>query len=100
MSLKEDMGVRIRELREDAGWSQDDLASAIRVDRSMVGYIERGKSNTSPEVLERLAVALGVDVADLYTFPWQGHPRHHCRELIRHCPTAELDGLIAVMERY
>ncbi len=51
----------MRELREQAGLSQSQLASAAEISRSMVSMIELGKrGNPSLYVMQWLSVALGV----------------------------------------
>lgn len=57
---------RLRELRKNAGLSQDELARAAGgMSLSYVGALERGEMSAGLETLERLARALGVDVVDL-----------------------------------
>ena len=58
-------GRRLRELREERGWSQEQLADEVSLDRSYVGGVERGERNVSLENICRLASALGVPPGDL-----------------------------------
>ena len=58
-------GKRIKELRIVAGITQDGLAAKIDMDRSYVGFIERGERNPSLEVVFNIAMALGVKPVDL-----------------------------------
>ena len=58
-------GVRLRRLRRDRGWTQDQLAEAAAANPKYVGEIERGARNPSLDVIVRLAGALDVDVAEL-----------------------------------
>ncbi len=48
-------GGRLRALREAAGLSQDDLAAALQVDRSMISKYEDGRHDMGPEILKRAA---------------------------------------------
>jgi transcriptional regulator with XRE-family HTH domain len=100
MGLAADLGRRLTELRDGLKRKQDEVAQRVRLSRSGLGYIERGEMNTRTEVLERLASVLGVDVADLFTFPWKPYPRHRARELIRLTPESEIAGLVEAMEGY
>lgn len=52
-------------LRKARGWSQDFLAKQAEVDRSFVAHVERGTRNISLDNLEKLAIALHVDVHKL-----------------------------------
>jgi len=55
----------IREWRQHRGMTQDELASAIQVDRTYLNKIERGKRRYLPSVLEALAETLGCAPGDL-----------------------------------
>jgi transcriptional regulator with XRE-family HTH domain len=57
---------RIRTLRTQAGLTQEDVAAAAGIDRANLVNIERSRRhNVRLNVLERIALALGVDVLDL-----------------------------------
>jgi transcriptional regulator with XRE-family HTH domain len=58
-------GIRLRELRELRGLSQEALADAAGIHRTHVSLIERSKRAVRLDTLFRLARALGVDPADL-----------------------------------
>jgi len=60
------LGVRIRQLRQERGLSQEALADVARIGRSYMSGIERGVRNCSTLHLVRLARALKVRVADLF----------------------------------
>jgi len=55
----------VRLLRMMRGWSQEALALEAGLDRSYVGAVERGERNPTLASVERLAGALGVEVAEL-----------------------------------
>lgn len=59
------IGKRIRSLRESAGYTQEDFALVLGLDRSYYGAIERGESNATVLKLVAIAEALGVTVGDL-----------------------------------
>jgi transcriptional regulator with XRE-family HTH domain len=63
--LRVRLGLTIRELRSSAGYSQESFAAKIKVHRTFMGTIERGKTNVSLETLERLARGLGMGVWEL-----------------------------------
>lgn len=50
----------MRKLRDDAGLSQEALATEAGVSRSMVSQVECGSKRPSITTMERLAKALGV----------------------------------------
>lgn len=57
-----DLGATVRELREQHGWSQQDLARAAGLTPSAVARFELGGSTPSVPVLERFAQALDVEL--------------------------------------
>jgi len=65
-SVKEKFGQRIRELREECGWSQEELAARSKHHWTYLGGIERGERNPTLLVIASLAVALKVKIGDLF----------------------------------
>jgi transcriptional regulator with XRE-family HTH domain len=57
----------LRVTRKERGLSQEELAAIAGLHRTYVGSIERGERNVSIDNIERLAVALHLDVVDLLT---------------------------------
>ena len=64
-SLVEHFGIAVRQLREQHGWSQEQLAALSGLNRSYVGEIERGSVIASLATVEKLAGALGVAASGL-----------------------------------
>src|ERR1700704_2514 len=60
MSNPTDMGQRIREIRRERGWTQDQLASAVGVSRSAVAQWETGRAGQVTTNLTRIAEVLEV----------------------------------------
>ena len=58
-------GDRVRELRKDCGWSQEELALECGLDRTYMGGIERGERNVALRNIEKIAEALGITIAEL-----------------------------------
>jgi transcriptional regulator with XRE-family HTH domain len=58
--------VRLRELREERGFSQCGLAKESGVGRSTIAALEAGERGAQPTTVHALARALGVTVPDLY----------------------------------
>lgn len=55
----------VRRLRSAAGFSQEAFAAKVKVHRTFMSSIERGKTNVSLETLERLAGGLEIHVWQL-----------------------------------
>jgi len=64
--LEPNVGRRIRYLRRRRGLTQRALAQACDLSANAVGLIERGESSPAVSTLHRLALALGVSIADLF----------------------------------
>lgn len=60
-----EIGKRIAEIREHAGFSQSALARSIGSSQSAISQIEAGERNPSYDMLRQLARALGVSVPHL-----------------------------------
>lgn len=59
------LGSRIREIREDQGLNQAELAARVETSQSTISQLERGDRNPSYQMLRRLAEALSVSVSYL-----------------------------------
>jgi transcriptional regulator with XRE-family HTH domain len=55
----------VRRLRQQRGWSQEELGGRASLHRTYVGAIERCEENITLRTLDQLADALGVKPADL-----------------------------------
>lgn len=60
-------GERIRILRKERGWSQEELGERADLHHTYVGAVERGEKNASIDTLDKIAEALGVEMIDLFT---------------------------------
>jgi transcriptional regulator with XRE-family HTH domain len=58
--------LRLRDLREERGFSQYGLAQESGVGRSTIAALETGERGAHPSTMRALAQALGVTVPDLY----------------------------------
>jgi len=66
VDIKLKIGQRIKELREKAEMSQKDLAYTADLDRSYIASIENGQRNVSIVNIEKIAIALGVTLKELF----------------------------------
>ena len=67
MDIREQVGQKVRALREQKGWSQEELAFETGLHRTYISGIERGVRNPTVLILERLAQTLDVQPAELLT---------------------------------
>ena len=66
MKAKEQLGMRIKFLRQQLRWSQEDLALNANVNKNYISDLENGRRNPSLEILERIAVAFNITLAELF----------------------------------
>jgi len=64
----------LRRVRVSQGLSQEKLAADAGVDRAYLGGIERQTENPSLDLMDRLAVTLGVELGELVRTPKAGEP--------------------------
>lgn len=64
--LHKKFGKRIKDLREKKEMTQEDLAAAIEVDRSYMGFLERGEKNATLDKIGKLANALDTNLENLF----------------------------------
>ena len=62
MSNPTQMGIRIRDVRREHGWTQDQLATAVGVSRSAVAQWETGRAGQVTTNLTRIALVMEVGV--------------------------------------
>ncbi len=65
-SVKSRFGGTIRNLREQRGYSQEELAERAGLHRNYVGGVERGERNVALENIVKLAKALSVSPRELF----------------------------------
>jgi len=63
----QELGRRVRDLRRQAGWTQEQLAKVTRLTRAYIVAVEGGKQNVSMDVVIRVANGLGVAPDQLLT---------------------------------
>ena len=65
--INQHIAQHIRELRLAKGYSLDQLAARSGVSRSSISLIERAATSPTAVILEKLAAALDVSLASLFT---------------------------------
>ena len=66
MRAVEQLGMRIRYLRKEKGWSQEDLTLEANVNKNYICDLENGRRNPSLDILERIASALQITLSELF----------------------------------
>lgn len=68
MDVREKIGQRIKNLRELSSMSQKDLAYSADLDRSYIASVENGSRNISIVNIEKIAIALNVNLKDFFDY--------------------------------
>lgn len=68
MSIKREFGLRLRHLRLERNLTQAQLGDRAAMNDKTISNIERGKHGTSFKCLARLAIALDVQLLELFRF--------------------------------
>ena len=64
--ITKELGIRIRELRNQHGISQEKFALRIEMDRTYFASVEAGKSNISICNIKKIADGLNVSLSELF----------------------------------
>ncbi len=66
LRARETLARNLRNARGRFGISQEHLADLAGLHRTYVGSVERGERNVSVDNIERLALALGLEIHELF----------------------------------
>ena len=66
MNIQQKYGIKVKKFRINMGWSQEKLALNADLDRTYIPGIEKGERNVSIVVIEKIAIALDVDIKDFF----------------------------------
>jgi len=70
-TLHKNFGRHIQRLRKAQGITQEDLAHLIEVDRSYMGFIERGERNPTLSKIHKISQVLNVSLCKLFEFEYE-----------------------------
>ena len=65
MDIKVQFGMRLRYLREQRHWTQEQLSFESGINKNYISDIENGRRNPTLEIMEKLANSLGVTLSEL-----------------------------------
>lgn len=65
IDIKKKFGNNIRQIRKEKKISQEELAFRAKLHRTYISDVERGYRNISLENIEKIALALGIEMKDL-----------------------------------
>ncbi|WP_028083660.1 helix-turn-helix domain-containing protein [Dolichospermum circinale] len=65
-NVQKEFGLRLRQIRQKMGLSQEELAHLCNLDRSYVGGVERGERNISLVNIHKIANALNISPREFF----------------------------------
>lgn len=66
INTKEQLGLRIRFLRQQKGFSQEEFAFRAHINKNYLSDLENGRRNPTLDILNRLVSALGITLSELF----------------------------------
>ena len=66
--FKKELGVNIRKIRLNKGFTQETLSLESTVSRSHIAMIEAGKRDITISALYKISKALGTDMKEIFSF--------------------------------
>ena len=93
-NIREILARNIKAYRNALGLSQAKLAEKVDTSSHYLGMIETKKNYPSPEMLERIAAALGIDTLDLFS------AETNLPKTIKSCRKTALKSIKRLMGQY
>lgn len=59
------IGLKIKQLRKQKGWSQEKLGEAIKVSKGQISLYENNENTPPMDKIEKLAKVLGVSISEI-----------------------------------
>ncbi|MFW5982991.1 MAG: helix-turn-helix domain-containing protein [bacterium] len=66
MSPQEKFGIRLRQYRHKAGYSQEELAYRADLDRTYIASVENGRRNVSIQTISKFLKALNLSFEEFF----------------------------------
>ena len=65
-NLQSELGKRIRTLRKEKKWSQEELAAECNLHWTYIGQVERGERNPTLQSIQVISEAFGLKISELF----------------------------------
>ena len=96
MNIKQKLGLRIKELRKQNGFSQERLAEMIDISQNSLSKIEIGENFFSADTLEKLLPALNISVQQLFDFEHLKHNKELLNDIYEYLNNLDNDKLVII----
>jgi len=96
------LGRRIRSLRTQKGWTQQELGDNADINYKFLGEIERGQQNPSFGILTKIATALKIDLPELFRFEHETTDRKEIENrialILKDIPDEDLSRIFLIFQ--
>ena len=96
MNINQKLGLRIKELRKQKGFSQERLAEMIDISQNSLSKIEIGENFLSADTLEKLLQALNINVQQLFDFEHLKNNKELLNDIYEYLNNLDNDKLVIV----
>jgi transcriptional regulator with XRE-family HTH domain len=66
LKIRKALGERIRLLRKQRGYSQEEFAHECEIHRTYMGDVERGERNIALDNMTKISKTLGIQLSELF----------------------------------
>lgn len=93
------VGEKIRTLRKQKGWTQDELAKKMGYKgKASISRIEKGETDINQSTLSKFAELFGVQETYFFEFERDYSKNNYLYELSKQLTPEQLDAIIKIME--
>lgn len=83
METKKLVGLRIKSLRREKGYSQEKLAELAGINAKYLSSVERGAENPTLDLFIRLSQSLKVDIHEMFNIEYESQPPQTLRKKLQ-----------------
>ena len=94
LHLREEISKRVRELRKEKRFTQEELAGRSGLSVDVIGKIERAETTPSVDTLHNLCNALRISIAEFLTFGTGDDVEEAAGRIYRYLLTKNLDQVL------
>lgn len=96
------VGQRLRQRRQELGYSQEVTSEKAGLHPTYIGQVERGEKNATIESIEKICIALDLPLEDLFYKIITTNSKHRtaqkCYDLIINQPMKDQENLYILLE--
>ena len=96
------LGRKIRALRKEKGWSQQELGNQADINYKFLGEIERGQQNPTVNIMIKISKALNIDLPELFRFEHEILNRKEIeaqiKQILKTIPDKDLRNILMLLQ--